>query len=97
MEDSPWLFTPRAEPTISFEGPVAEETFKIANGEEPVEKAFMASLSPAITSEDSVNSNLDILMVDSGASGHYSDDAIIRAQTPSAGLGVPCYAPQDHH
>ena len=38
----------------------------------------MTSSSAAITSEDSVNSNLITLMVDSGASGLYIDDAIIR-------------------
>ena len=48
----------------------------MANGEEPVEKVLMASSSDAGTSEDSVNSNLATLMVDSGASGHYLDDAI---------------------
>ena len=53
-------------------------TLKIANDEEPVEKALMASSSAAITSEDSVNSNLATLIVDSGASGHFFDDAIIR-------------------
>ena len=74
----PWPFTPRAEPTISFGGPVAEETFGVANDEEPVEKALGASPSVAVKSEDSVNSNLAILMVDSGASGHYFDDTIIR-------------------
>ena len=50
----------------------------MANDEEPVEKALMTSSSVAITSENSVNSNLVIFMVDSGASGHYFDDAIIR-------------------
>ena len=74
----PWTFTPRAEPIISFGGPVAEETFWMANDEEPVEKALGASPSVAVTPEDSVNSNLATLMVDSGASGHYFDDAIIR-------------------
>ena len=50
----------------------------MANDEEPVEKALMASSSAAITSEGSVNSNIAAtLMVDSGASGHYFDDAII--------------------
>ena len=51
----------------------------MTNDEEPVEKALGASPSVAVTSEDSVNSNLATLMVDSGASGHYFDDAIIRA------------------
>ena len=55
-----WPFTPRVEPTISYGGPVAGEkfnlcyTFGMTNGEEPVEKALMASSSAAITSEDSV-------------------------------------------
>ena len=74
----PWSFTPRAEPIISLGGPVAEKTFGMANDEEPVRKALGASPSVAVTSEDSVNSNLATLMVDSGASGHYFDDAIIR-------------------
>ena len=80
----PWPFTPRAEPTISFVGPVAEEksnhcyTFKTANDEEPVERALLASLSTAIISENSVNSNLVTLRVDSGTSGPYFDDAINR-------------------
>ena len=50
----------------------------MANDEEPVEKALGASPSVAVTSEDSVNSSLATLMVDSVASGHYFDDAIIR-------------------
>ena len=56
-----WPFTPRVEQAISFGGPVAEETFGMANDEEPVEKALMASSSVAVTSEDSANSNLTIL------------------------------------
>ena len=80
----PWPFTPRAEPTISFGGPVAEEksnvcyTFGVANEEKPVEEALMALSSVAITSQDSVNSTVVTLMVDNGAWGHYLDDAIIR-------------------
>ena len=74
----PWPFTPCAEPPISFGGPAAEETFGMANDEEPVVKALVASSSVAVTSEDSLNSNLATLMMYSGASGHYFDDAIIR-------------------
>ena len=74
----PWPFTPRAEPIISFGGPVAEETFGMANDEEPVEKALGASPSVAVTSEDSVNSNFATFVVESGASGVYFDGAIIR-------------------
>ena len=64
----PWPFTPRAEKAVSFGGPVAEKksnlcyTFRLANDEEPVETALMASSSVAVTSEDSVNSNLATLM-----------------------------------
>ena len=76
-----WPFTSRAEPAISSGGPVDEETFKMANGEEPVEKVLMALSSAAVTSVDSVSSNLATLMVDSKASGHYFDDAIIRDLT----------------
>ena len=80
----PWSFTLRAEPASFFLGPVAEKksnlyyTFGMGNDEKPIEKALRASSSAAITSEDSVNSNLVTSMVDSGASGHYFDDAIIR-------------------
>ena len=77
-ETCPWSFTPRAEPIISFGGPLAEKTFGMANDEETVEKALKVSPSVAVISVDSVNSNLATLMVDSGASGHYFDDAIIR-------------------
>ena len=41
-------------------------------------KALVALASAPITSKDSVNINLVTLMVYSGASGHYFDDAIIR-------------------
>ena len=67
-----------------FGGPVAEETLNLcymfgrAYDKEPVEKTLMTSSSAAITFQDSVNSNLATLMVDSGASGHYFNDAIIR-------------------
>ena len=49
----------------------------MTNEGEPVEKAFMASSSAAVTFGDSVKSNVATLMVDSGASIHYFDDAII--------------------
>ena len=84
METHPWPFTPRAEPAFSFGGPVAEETsnlcytLKMANDKEPVEKPLVASSLAVIASEDSVNSNLVTLMVNSGASDHYFNDAIIR-------------------
>ena len=104
LKTPPCIFTPCAAPVISFGGPVAEEkmnvchTFRMANDGEPVEKVLMTSLSVAVTFEDSVNSNLATLMVDSGASGHYFDDAIIRdLKTPSAGLLASRYAPHDSH
>ena len=50
----------------------------MANGEEPVEKALIASSSVTNTSKDSVNSNLVTLTVGSGASGQFFDDATIR-------------------
>ena len=52
-------------------------TFGMANDEEPIKKALMASSLVVVTSEDSVDSNLATLMVDSGASGHNFDDDII--------------------
>ena len=58
----PWPFTPRAEQAISFGGPVAEETFGMANDEESVEKALMASSSVVVASEDSANNNLVTLV-----------------------------------
>ena len=79
-----WSFTPRAEPALSFGGSVAEETsnlcymFGMTNDEKPVAKALMALSSIASISEERVNSDLTTLMVDSGASGHYFDGAIIR-------------------
>ena len=48
----------------------------MTNKEEPVEKPLMALLSAAVTSDDSVKSNIATLMVDNGASAHYFDDAI---------------------
>ena len=57
-----WLFTPRAEQAISIGGLVAEETFGIANDEEPVKKALVASSSVVVTSKDSANSNFATLM-----------------------------------
>ena len=53
-------------------------TFGMANDEDPVGMALMALSLVALTSKDSVKSKLATLMVDSGASGHYFDDAIIR-------------------
>ena len=50
----------------------------MANDEEPVEMALGVSPSVTVTYEDSVNSNLATLIVDSGASGQYFDDTIIR-------------------
>ena len=84
LRTRPWPFTPRTESAISFQGPLAEEnsnpcyTFGMANDEEPFERALMALSSVAVTSEDSVNSNLATLMVDNETSGHYFDDVIIR-------------------
>ena len=49
----------------------------MANDEEPVEKALMASSSVAVAFEDSVNSNFATHMVASEASGYYFDDDII--------------------
>ena len=54
----PWPFIPRAGQAISIGGPEAEETFGMANDEEPVEKALMVSSLVAVTSKDSANSNL---------------------------------------
>ena len=51
--------------------------FGMADDEESVENALMASSSTTNTSSDSVNSNLVTIMVDSRASGLYFDDAII--------------------
>ena len=41
-------------------------------------KIIMTSSSAFITSQDSVNNNFVIIMVDSGASDYFFDDAIIR-------------------
>ena len=58
----PWPFTPRAEQILFFGGPVAGETFGMANDEESAQKALMASSSVSTTSEDSANSDLATLM-----------------------------------
>ena len=56
MKTCLWPLTPRTELAISFGGPVAEEksnlwyTFGMANEEEPVEKALMASSLVTVTS-----------------------------------------------
>ena len=51
--------------------------FGMADNEKPVEKTLMASLSATITSQDSMNSNPVTIMVDSGASDHDFNLAII--------------------
>ena len=92
----PWPFTPRAEQDISLGGPLAEEnsnrcyTFRMANDEEPVEKAFMTSSSVAITSEDSVNSNLDTLMAPAEPlTGEVREPLLGESSTPSEGRASP--------
>ena len=92
----PWPFTPRAEQAISFGGPVAEEksnlcyTFRMANDEEPVEKAVMTSSSVAITSEDSVNSNLATLLAPAEPlAGEVREPLLGGASTPSEGRASP--------
>ena len=87
----PWPFPPRAEQAISFRGSVGEKTFGMANGEEPVEKALMASSSVAVTSEDSANSNLATLMAPAEPlSGELREPLSGRASTPlSGGASTP--------
>ena len=92
----PWPFTPRAEQVISFGGPVAEEksnlcyTFRMANDEEPVEKAVMTSSSVAVTSEDSVNSNLATLMAPAEPlAGEVREPLLRGASTSSEGRASP--------
>ena len=92
----PWPFTPRAEHAISFGRPVADEnsnlcyTFRMANDEEPVEKAFMTTSSVAITSEDSVNSNLATLMAPAEPlTGEVREPLLGGASTPSEGRASP--------
>ena len=93
----PWPFIPRTEQAISFGGPVAEETFGMADDEEPVEKALMASSSVAVTSKDSASSNLASLMAPAESlpgevreplSGGASTPLSGRASTPLSG-GAP--------
>ena len=88
----PWPFIPRAGQAISIGGLVVEETFGMANDEEPVEKALMASSSVAFTSKDSANSNLATLMAPAESlpgevweplSGGASTPLSGRASTPS--------------
>ena len=80
----PWPFTPRAGQTISIGGSIAEETFGMANDEEPVKKALMASSSVAVTSKDSANSNLATLMAPAGSLlGELREPLSGGASTPS--------------
>ena len=92
----PWPFTPRPEQAISFGEPVADKksslcyTFRMANDEEPVEKAFMASSSVAITSEDSVNSNFATLMAPvEPLTGEVREPLLGGSSTPSEGRASP--------
>ena len=64
-ETRPWPSTPRAEPAISFGGPVIAEgksnfcyMVGMADDKDPVEKALMAWPLATITSQDNVNSRL---------------------------------------
>ena len=85
----PWPFTPRAEQAISFGGSVAEGMFGMANDEEPVEKALMASSSVAVTSKDSSNSNLATLMAPAESlPGELQEPLSGGASTPLSG-GAP--------
>ena len=85
----PWPFTPRAGQAISIGGPVAVETFGMANDEEPVEKALMASSSVAVTSKDSANSNLATLMAPAESlPGEVREPLSGGASTPLSG-GAP--------
>ena len=88
----PWSFTPRAEQAIYFEGLVAEETLGMANDEEPVEKALMASSSVTVTCEDSANSNLATLMAPAESlPGEVREPLSGGASTPlSGGVSTPC-------
>ena len=86
----PWPFTPRAEQAISFGGPVAEETFGMANDEEPVEKALMVSSSFAITSKNSASSRLAILMAPAESlPGEVREPLSGEASTPLSGGTSP--------
>ena len=65
--------------------------FGTADDEEPVEKIITTSSLAFIISQDSVNNNFVIIMVDSGASDHFFDETL------SAGLYASRYASQDSH
>ena len=92
----PWPFTLRAEEAISFGGLVAEEkpnlcyTFGMANDEEPVEKALIVLSSVAVTSEDSVDSNLATLLAPAEPlPGEVRESLSGGASTPSGGKASP--------
>ena len=92
----PSPFTLRAESTISFRGPVAEEklnlyyTFGMVNDEKPVEKVPVALSSVAVTSEDSVNSNLATFMAPAEAlPGEVKEPLSGGPSTPSGGRASP--------
>ena len=80
----PWPFTPRAGQAICIGGSVAEETFGMANDEEPVEKALMALSSVTVISKDSPNSNLATLMAPAESlPGEIREPLLGGASTPS--------------
>ena len=80
----PWPLTPSAKQAISFGGPIAEDTFGMANDEEPVEEALMVSSSDAVTSENSANSNLATLMAPAESlHGELREPLSGRTSTPS--------------
>ena len=86
----PWPFTPRAEQAIPLGGPVAEKTFGMANDEEPVEKALMASPSVANTSRDSASSSFAILMAPAESlPGEVREPLSGEASTPLSGGASP--------
>ena len=82
----PWPFTPRAGQAIFIGRSAAGETFGMTDDEEPVEKALMASLSVAVTSKDSANSNLATLMAPAESLlGEVREPLSGGASTPSSG------------
>ena len=88
----PGPFTPRAEHAISFGGTAAEESFGMANGEEPVEKALLASSSVTVTpTKNSANSNLATLMAPAESlPGKVREPLLRGGSTPlSGGASMP--------
>ena len=78
----PWPFEERAKPAISLGGQEKPDFSYMygttdGEGEQLYDTALMASRPAEIERKPYVNGNVDAVLVDRGASGHYFDDLVI--------------------